>query len=109
VGSSHALNGADDVEEREVVLGGVRTRELRVEGSGPAILLLHGYSDSADTWRSVLVALHARGRLAIAVDLPGHGLTDLAPDAPILPQLRAFTEAFARAHPGAGAALRGSG
>lgn len=89
------------IRERIVVVGGVRTRELRVEGDGPPTLLLHGYTDSADTWRPLLHELHARGRAAIAVDMPGHGHADPPRPAAILPQLRSFATAFAHQHPGA--------
>jgi len=76
---------------------GFRTRTLSVDGQGPRFVLLHGYSDSADTWRGVLDELHARGRSAIAVDLPGFGqAAPLAPE-PILPQLDAFLDELVRA------------
>jgi pimeloyl-ACP methyl ester carboxylesterase len=61
-----------------------------VAGEGPGIVLLHGWNHSADTWRPLLDELAARGRRAIAVDLPGFGeATPLAPGA-VLPQLDAF-------------------
>ena len=41
--------------------------------TGPPLVLLHGWGDSADTWRPLLDRLGARGRRAIAVDLPGFG------------------------------------
>ena len=45
-------------------------------GSGPPLLLVHGLGNSALTWRSNLEALGERFH-AIAVDLPGHGLSDM--------------------------------
>ena len=45
----------------------------RSTAAAPGIVLLHGWSDSADTWRPLLAALAARHRRAIAVDLPGFG------------------------------------
>jgi pimeloyl-ACP methyl ester carboxylesterase len=59
--------------ERHLLLGGVTTRTLEVDGDGPAILLLHGFTDSADSFRPLLAQLAARGRRAVAVDLPGSG------------------------------------
>lgn len=57
---------------------------LRVLESGAAnadpILLLHGWGASVYMWRDWLTALAAAGRRVIAVDLPGHGLSD-KPDA----------------------------
>ena len=63
----------ESVLEHRVEAAGHRTRALEVAGSGPGIVLLHGWSDSADTWRPLLAQLGSRGRRAIAVDLPGFG------------------------------------
>lgn len=49
-------------------------------GEGPPIVLVHGWGCSAFTWRHILPQVVAAGRRAIAVDLPGHGLSD-KPDA----------------------------
>ena len=54
-------------------IAGHRTRVLELEGSGPGIVLLHGWRDNADGWRPLLAALALCGRRAIAVDLPGFG------------------------------------
>jgi pimeloyl-ACP methyl ester carboxylesterase len=59
--------------ERWIVIDGIVTRTLEVDGDGPVILLLHGFTDSADTWRPVLAELASMRRRAVAVDLPGHG------------------------------------
>jgi pimeloyl-ACP methyl ester carboxylesterase len=59
--------------EHLVEFAGIRSRLLDVAGRGPTILLLHGLTDSADSWRPVLAELAARDRHAVAVDLPGHG------------------------------------
>ena len=63
------------IEDR-VCLGGVHTRRLSVPGSGVPIALLHGFADSADTWRGVLTAFDTAGRAAFAVDMPGYGHAD---------------------------------
>ncbi|MGB5811843.1 MAG: alpha/beta fold hydrolase [Polyangiales bacterium] len=44
-------------------------------GTGPAVLLIHGIGDSADSWRDVIPAL-ARDHAVIAPDLLGHGDSD---------------------------------
>lgn len=67
---------------------GISTRCLFIDGSGPPFLLLHGYTDSADTWRLLLTALARRGRRTVAIDLPSHGRADtVAADRPALDQL----------------------
>lgn len=83
-------------EEYERFLG-FDTRVLRVDGAGPPLLLLHGFSGSADTWRPVLRLLFDQGRAAVAVDLPSHGRTDaLRPGEPVIPQLERFTREVAK-------------
>ena len=80
--------------EHSMQLAGHRTRVLELEGVGPGIVLLHGWGDSADTWRPLLAELAACRRRAIAVDLPGFGrATQLRPGA-ILPQLDDFASAL---------------
>ncbi|MEV0252109.1 alpha/beta hydrolase [Nocardia sp. NPDC050712] len=71
----------------------VGTRVLSVAGTGTPILLLHGYSDSADTWRAVLTRLEAGGRRAVAVDLPGFGLADPRAPGPVTRQFEDFAAA----------------
>ncbi|QTI70859.1 alpha/beta fold hydrolase [Gordonia polyisoprenivorans] len=61
------------VRERRLVVGSHRTRVLESDGDGPLLLLLHGFADSADTWRDLLEVLGSRGIRAAAVDLPGFG------------------------------------
>ena len=57
----------------------------RSPANGPGIVLLHGWSDSADTWRPLLAQLGSRGRRAIAVDLPGFGEATRLHDGAVLP------------------------
>jgi pimeloyl-ACP methyl ester carboxylesterase len=99
--------------EHRVQVAGHMTRALEVHGGGPGIVLLHGWSHSADTWRPLLAELAQRHRKAIAVDLPGFGTaTPLAPGA-VLPQLDAFASELVHAWAGeepvvvAGASLGG--
>jgi pimeloyl-ACP methyl ester carboxylesterase len=70
--------------------GGFETRVLELEGAGPPLVLLHGWADSADTWRLLLAELAAAERRAVAIDLPGFGTApDLRPGR-MLPQLDRF-------------------
>jgi pimeloyl-ACP methyl ester carboxylesterase len=96
--------------EHTLELAGFRTRALELDGEGPPLLLLHGWSDSADTWRVVLDLLRRRERRAVALDLPGYGAAShLHPEQPVLPQLDGFvqaaTEHFA---PDGGAVIAGN-
>ena len=75
----------ESVLEHRIEAAGHRTRALEVAGNGPGIVLLHGWSDSADTWRPLLAQLGSRGRRAIAVDLPGFGEATRLHDGAVLP------------------------
>ena len=80
--------------EHRLRLAGYDTRALELEGEGPLLLLLHGYSDSADTWRPLMDRLRRGGHHAIALDLPGFGTaSSLHDDEPVLEQLDAFVHA----------------
>lgn len=43
---------------------------------GPAVLLVHGWRDSARLWDPLMLELRARGRPFVALDLPGHGFSE---------------------------------
>jgi pimeloyl-ACP methyl ester carboxylesterase len=80
--------------EHRTELAGFETRVLELEGDGPPLVLLHGFADSADTWRLVLDRCARAGRRAIAVDLPGFATAaPLDPGEPVLSQLDAFARA----------------
>jgi len=80
--------------EHRLSVAGYGTRALEVDGDGPPLLLFHGWSDSADTWRPMLDVLRRRERRAIAFDMPGFGTADpLDPTEEILPQLDRFARA----------------
>ncbi len=70
-----------------MTLGAVATRRLSMPGSGTPLLLLHGFADSADTWRPLMRELAESGRPAAAIDLGGFATAeDLDRDQPLLPQ-----------------------
>src|SRR5947199_9689316 len=80
--------------EHRLTLAGFETRALELEGKGPPLVLLHGFSDSADTWRLVLDRLGRVGQRALALDLPGFATADpLDGSRGVLEQLNAFTAA----------------
>ncbi len=61
---------------REVPVNGT-TLHVRVGGSGPAVLLLHGYGETGDMWAPMAAAL-MRSHMVIAPDLRGMGLSAVA-------------------------------
>ena len=96
--------------EHRLRLAGYETRALELEGDGPPVLLLHGFSDSADTWRLTLDRLGRAGRSALAVDLPGFGAAEELAPGLMLPQYDAFAAAAVRrlAGDGGGVVLCGN-
>ena len=85
------------MREYRLTLNGARTRAIEVEGAGPPVLMLHGFCDSADTWRNVLEPLRERGRAAIAYDMPGFGYSQpVRFPIPLLDQQVAFAAAAVR-------------
>jgi pimeloyl-ACP methyl ester carboxylesterase len=84
------------IVERELTLAARRTRAIELDGSGPTVILLHGFAGSADGWRPVMDRLAEEGRAGVALDMPGFGTADpLEAEAPILPQLDEFIGAAA--------------
>lgn len=81
------------VRERRTRLGGTRTRLLELEGKGPPLVLLHGYADSADTWRPLLRELAAAERAATAIDLTGFGTAERLSPGAMMPQWDAVVTA----------------
>jgi haloacetate dehalogenase len=65
------LSGFD---ERMIEAGGIRIR-VRTAGSGPPLLLLHGYPQSLLMWHRVAPAL-AEGHAVVLADLRGYGSSD---------------------------------
>ena len=85
--------GLAHVRARWVTLSGGLT--LRVVEAGqaaqPTVLLLHGWGASVYMWRDWYAPLAAAGKRVIAVDLPGHGLSD-KPDESRLYRLESMVE-----------------
>jgi pimeloyl-ACP methyl ester carboxylesterase len=64
--------------ERSVSANGIRFH-LTEAGTGPLVLLLHGFGQYGISWRHQLPALAAAGFHAVAVDLRGAGQSDKPP------------------------------
>jgi pimeloyl-ACP methyl ester carboxylesterase len=69
----HTVGAEVDESYLELADTGARVRLLS-HGSGPPLVLLHGVSLSAAAWAPLFTALS--GWRLLAVDLPGHGLSD---------------------------------
>lgn len=74
--------GDDRVTARFVrLLTGERVRVVTAgPDSAPPVVLVHGWACSAYSWRHQLPALAAAGFHAVAVDLRGHGLSEMESD-----------------------------
>lgn len=71
-----------ELPHRLIRAGGVDTYAVD-HGDGPPIVLLHGYGDTADSWRRVVPGLLEAGHRVIAVDVPPFGRSG-DPHAPLL-------------------------
>jgi epoxide hydrolase A/B len=63
------------MELRTISTNGIRLR-IAEEGSGPLVLLLHGFPESWYSWRHQIPALAAAGLHAVAPDQRGYGGSD---------------------------------
>jgi epoxide hydrolase A/B len=72
------------ITHRTVETNGIRMHVAEA-GSGPLVVLCHGFPESWYSWRHQLAALAAAGFHAVAPDMRGYGQTD-AP-----PQIAAYT------------------
>ncbi len=61
--------------ERRISVNGLTFRVID-RGSGPAVLLVHGWPDSVHVWRHQIPVLVDAGYRVIAPDLPGFGQSD---------------------------------
>lgn len=69
---------ARGVESKVVPVAGqsVHMYELRGQGKGPPVVLVHGLGGSANGFAGVLFGLRRRFSRVLAVDLPGHGFSE---------------------------------
>lgn len=64
-----------EISHRMIETNGIKMR-LAEAGSGPVVLLIHGWPESWYSWRHQLTALADAGYHAIAPDMRGYGDTD---------------------------------
>jgi 2-succinyl-6-hydroxy-2,4-cyclohexadiene-1-carboxylate synthase len=74
------LNSRDSTAMSFLQIRGVRYN-VEIEGFGPPLVLLHGFTGSAESW-SDLVPVVKRNSRVIAIDLLGHGKSDAPADPP---------------------------
>ena len=65
-------------EHRDISANGVRLHVAEL-GSGPLVVLLHGFPEFWWSWRHQMLALAAEGFHAVAPDLRGYGASDKPP------------------------------
>lgn len=63
------------VQERSLAVDGIRLN-VQLAGSGPVVLLVHGFPGLGYSWRHQLPVLAAAGYTAVALDCRGYGLSD---------------------------------
>lgn len=65
----------------EMAIGYVELGEDPGTAAGPPVILLHGYTDSSRSWSLLAPVLQDAlpGRRIIALELPGHGISDAPP------------------------------
>ena len=61
-----------DISHRIIASNGIRLHIAEC-GTGPAVLLIHGFPESWYSWRAQLPALAAAGYHAVAMDVRGYG------------------------------------
>lgn len=60
-----------------VAVGGRLLRHRITRGVGDAVVFVHGFGGSLESWQENFAALAATGRTVAALDLPGHGESSL--------------------------------
>jgi pimeloyl-ACP methyl ester carboxylesterase len=83
-----------NLQQSVITLGGYRTRQLERPGpAGLTLLFIHGWADSADTYRPLMAALADVPARLVAVDLPSFGGAEDLQPGPALPQFVGFVSA----------------
>ncbi len=75
---ARAETGANDIASRTAEIAGIKLHYLTA-GRGPAVILLHGYTQTSRMWRPLIPQL-AEKFMVIAPDLPGIGDSDIPKD-----------------------------
>jgi pimeloyl-ACP methyl ester carboxylesterase len=70
---------ANALRQYQVTANGIRI-QVAEQGTGPLVLLCHGFPEGWYSWRGQLAAVAAAGFRAIAADMRGYGRTDAPAD-----------------------------
>lgn len=68
------------IEEKEILIDNLKVN-YKIAGEGPAILVLHGWGGSSDSWLRVQEILSKEGYKVIVPDSPGFGKSKTPPTA----------------------------
>ena len=63
------------MHEEKILIDGLKIN-YKIAGQGPAILILHGWGGSSDSWISVQEILAKEGFKIIVPDFPGFGKSE---------------------------------
>jgi pyruvate dehydrogenase E2 component (dihydrolipoamide acetyltransferase) len=77
-----------------IEVDGRRVRHLVVGEGGDAVVLVHGFGSSLESWRDTQAALAAAGHTVAALDLPGHGESSLDVGSGSLDELAAVVRGY---------------
>uniref|UniRef100_A0A0C9QQT7 TSA: Wollemia nobilis Ref_Wollemi_Transcript_13765_1333 transcribed RNA sequence n=1 Tax=Wollemia nobilis TaxID=56998 RepID=A0A0C9QQT7_9CONI len=69
------MSSMENIKHKHVDVGGLKLHVAEI-GSGPDVLLLHGFPEIWYSWRHQMIALANAGFHAIAPDFRGYGLSD---------------------------------
>jgi pimeloyl-ACP methyl ester carboxylesterase len=67
------------LQHRDTIANGIGIHYVE-QGTGPLVLLCHGFPEGWYSWRDQLAALAAAGFRAVAPDMRGYGRTEAPPD-----------------------------
>jgi pimeloyl-ACP methyl ester carboxylesterase len=79
--------------EEEILIGNLKVN-YKVAGEGPAILILHGWGGSSDSWVEVQKILSQKGYKVVVPDLPGFGKSVTPPSSWGLEDYMKFVSEF---------------
>ncbi len=83
----------NDCQENKALIKGVETN-YKIIGQGRAVLILHGWGSSPDSWNTVQEILSGQGLRVISPDFPGFGKSETPESAWNLDDYLAWTVEF---------------